>query len=73
MFKSLSLFNLFSVFSNINSVITTNKCENDLSSTWHWDSNSQPRGHESPHLTTRPGSRMTFVIFVFLVKVINKK
>ena len=47
--------NLFFVFSNLNTIFTTNKRENYASRLRQWDSNSRHLGHEFPPITTRPG------------------
>ena len=71
--NSRSLFRLFLVFSNINTILTQQiNVTNDPSSMQHWDSNSQPLWHESPSLTTRPGlpPQLTFLkacCFIFLL------
>ena len=51
------LFRLLSLFQTIITIFTTNKCEKCPSSICCRDSNSRPLAHESPPITTRPGSR----------------
>ena len=49
------LFHLFSSFQTHKTIFTTNKCEKCPSSILCQDLNSRPLGHESPHITNRPG------------------
>ena len=51
----IASFNFFEciAFSNINAVLQQ-KCQKEPSSIWRWDLNSQPLGHESTPVTTRP-------------------
>ena len=52
------LLQLVSSFQTNNTIQTTNICEKNLcpSSKWHRDLNPQPPEHESPPITTRPGT-----------------
>ena len=60
------LFSIYfrSIQTNIVTIFTANKCEKCPSSMRCRDSNSQPYDSESPPLTTRPGIRPRFYIFL---------
>ena len=60
-------FPLFSTFQTNTTIFTTNKCP---SSTWCWDSNSQPLEYESPAITTRPWLP-SFICHIFPISFIS--
>lgn len=55
--------------SNIGQFNFTRNVKNDPSGIQHWDSNSQPLGHQSPPITTRPRAS-TFLFYKLCVKLV---